>query len=70
MDYNNLSSSLLIIGDTLLIPQKEQFINYFVRTNDTLESIAEHFNTTVEELMQVNYLNTPDIKIGQLLLIP
>lgn len=70
MDYNNLSSSLLNIGDTILIPQEKQLVNYFVRTNDTLASIAERFNTTVDQLMQLNNLNTTDVKIGQLLIIP
>lgn len=70
MEYNNLTSNLLNIGDMLLIPQNKQLINYFVRTNDTLESIATRFNTTVEEIMKVNSLNTTDVKIGQLLIIP
>ena len=70
MDYNNLSSSLLNIGDEILIPQSKQLVNYFVKTNDTLDSIAERFNTTVEEIMKTNSLNTTDIKIGQLLIIP
>lgn len=70
MEYNNLSSSLLNIGDNILIPQEKQLINYFVRTNDTLASIAERFNTTIDQLMQINNLNTTDVKIGQLLIIP
>ena len=70
MDYNNLSSSLLNIGNTILIPQTKQLINYFVRTNDTLQSIAQRFNTTIDEIMKVNNLNTTDVNIGQLLLIP
>lgn len=70
MDYNNLSSSLLNIGNTILIPQTKQLINYFVRTNDTLQSIAQRFNTTIDEIMKLNNLNTTDVNIGQLLLIP
>lgn len=70
MDYNYLSSSLLNIGNTILIPQTKQLINYFVRTNDTLQSIAQRFNTTIDEIMKVNNLNTTDVNIGQLLLIP
>ena len=69
MDYNNLSSSLLNIGDTILIPQEKQLVNYFVRTNDTLASIAERFNTTVDQILKLNNLNTTDVKIGQLLII-
>ena len=40
---------------------------YVVIKGDTLYSISKRFNLTVQELQQLNGLNTNDIKIGQVL---
>ena len=76
MDYNNLTSTNLQIGQTLLIPiikEEEildEYINYTVQSGDSLYSIARKFNTTVSELRNFNDLKTDLLSIGQVLRIP
>lgn len=41
-----------------------------VQVGDTLFSIARKNNTTVEAIMEANRLQTPDIQVGQVLIIP
>lgn len=70
---NNLSSNLLSIGQILKIPQLEetnQIISYTVKSGDTLYNIADQYNTTVSELMNLNGLTTNLLSIGQILKIP
>ncbi len=44
---------------------------YTVQPNDTLSSIAERFNTTVEELVAANGMTDPNsLQSGQTLIIP
>jgi LysM repeat protein len=43
---------------------------YIVKKGDTLYKIAQMFNTTVANIMQTNGLSTPNLNIGQLLVIP
>ncbi len=43
---------------------------YIVQPRDTLSAIAQHFNTTVDELVRLNNIPNPDvIRAGQVLLI-
>ena len=71
---NKLSNNVLSIGQTLLIPSEEElqedYSIYTVKKSDTLYSIAREFNTTVDELITLNRLNTIGLSIGQQLLIP
>ena len=69
MEYNNLDSNMISIGQQLSIPKTEEFFTYFVRTGDTLFSIASKFDTTIDNLKRINNLNTDDVTIGQLLII-
>lgn len=49
----------------------QAFTSYQVQPNDTLGSIAQRFEVTVEELLAVNDLADPDVlEVGQVLLIP
>lgn len=44
---------------------------YLVETGDTLSSLAERFNTTVDEILAANGLTDPNaLQVGQTLLIP
>jgi LysM repeat protein len=44
---------------------------YTVRTNDTLSTIADKFNTTIEKIQAFNNLgNSDEIEVGQVLQIP
>ena len=72
---NNLNSNNIIIGQRLYIPTREEILQedytiYTVKKGDTIFSIANRFNTSVQELMTLNRLNSLEITIGQQLLIP
>ena len=72
---NNLTSNLLNIGQTLKIPSEESpvtgdYIVYTISKGDSLYSIAQKYNTTVNELIKYNNLSSTNLKIGEQLLIP
>ena len=69
-EYNNLPSTLLSIGQVLLIPSVEDYITYYVQGGDSLYSIATRYNTTVDEIKRVNGLTSNLLNIGQALIIP
>jgi len=68
--YNNLPSTLLSIGQVLLIPSTEDYITYYVQSGDSLYSIASRYNTTVDEIRRLNNLTSNLLSIGQVLIIP
>ena len=76
MKYNNLSSDVITTGSVLTIPTttgSSTNLNssmYVVKAGDTLWNIAKGYNTTVENLMMMNSLNTDLITIGQRLKVP
>ena len=74
---NNLTSNTLTIGQELLIPGEgidetppSGNIVYIVKAGDSLWSIAQKFNTTVEELRRINNLTSDTLSIGQQLFVP
>ena len=70
---NNLKSNLLMVGQRLQIPLDEVTSSNFVYTvkrGDTLYSISNSYNTTVDKIMSLNNLNSTLLFIGQELLIP
>ena len=72
-DINGLTNSLLSIGQTLKIPTEEikNYNNiYTVKKGDTLYNIAKNYDTTVNELLQLNNLISTNLSIGQRLNIP
>jgi spore germination protein len=44
-------------------------LQYTVGPSDTLYSIAKRFNTTVQQLEAVNNLQSPDLRLGQTIVI-
>ena len=74
IEYNNLSSTNLSIGQKILIPsinnEENNYDTYIVKSGDTLYKIANTYNTTVDNLMNINNLSTNLLSIGQKLLIP
>ena len=73
VNYNNLTSTNLSIGQQILIPTQEEVetgMTYTVKSGDTLYKIAERYNTTVREIMSLNDLKTSILSIGQVLKIP
>ena len=69
MNYNNLTSNLLSIGQTLKIPSNNTSSIYVVKSGDTLYSIARQFNTSVQDIKNKNNLTTNTLSIGQTLKI-
>ena len=80
IQFNNLKTSDLSIGQILKIPTpgvtppievpSGEFISYTVQPGDNLYSIAQRYNTTIDELMKTNNLTTTLLSIGQILKIP
>ncbi len=68
---NNLTNNTLQIGQRLLIkkvtPQAGK--TYTVQKGDSLYSIAQKFNTSVDNLKDINNLTTDSLSIGQVLVI-
>lgn len=69
---NKLDSNILSIGQLLYLteqsPQEESI--YVVKRGDTLYSISQQFNTTVDNLIKINNLTNNTLSIGQQLQIP
>lgn len=72
MKLNNLSTSVLSVGQTLVIPIENSDIQrtYTVQRGDTLYSIAKKYNTTVEEIKRANNLSNNILSVGQNIIIP
>lgn len=71
---NNLKSNLISVGQQLIIPgaapSDQTNVTYVVQKGDSLWSIANANNTTVDELANLNDLGTNTIYVGQALQIP
>lgn len=73
INFNQQGSTLLHIGEQLLIPinnQTNNNIQYIIKPGDTLYNIAKRYNTNVDEIKRINNLNTNMLKIGETILIP
>ena len=77
VSFNNLGTTLLQIGQQLLIPKQEsnqdgnsQGVIYIVKSGDTLWNIAKKYNISVDELKSANKLTNNMLSIGQKLVIP
>lgn len=71
---NNLSSNSLSVGQILKIPTKVVDVGdmelYQVKSGDTLYSIANKYNISINELKTLNDLIDNNLSVGQLLNVP
>ncbi len=70
---NNLTNNNLSIGQVLKIPASttsSTYFDYVVVSGDSLYSIARKYNTTVDEIKNINNLKSNSLSIGQILRIP
>ena len=85
-EANNLTSNALIVGNQLIIPssnkennndniegldeEDKMYINYTVKSGDSLYSIARKYNTSINIIKDVNNLESDNLSINQILKIP
>lgn len=76
--YNNLNSNFLSIGQKLKIPGNvepeidtgnKNYISYVIKSGDSLYSIAQKYNTTVDKIKKDNNLDSNVLTIGNILLV-
>lgn len=74
---NNLTSNLLSIGQTLIIPSTTpevtppgEYIIYTVKSGDTLYKIANQYGVSVNDIIEFNQLPSTSLSINQQILIP
>ncbi len=72
IEYNNLGTTVLTPNQVLKLPTNVELNEniYIVKPGDTLYSIAQNFNTTVNEIITLNNLSNNTLTIGQQLQIP
>jgi peptidoglycan DL-endopeptidase LytE len=69
MDYNNLSSSTIYVGQeiSLLAPASHEVSTYTVKSGDTLWKIATKHGLSVSQLRTYNHLTSDMLNVGQVL---
>ena len=60
---------LLYVGETLKVPSVDGLL-YTVKSGDTLDSIAVAYTTSIEEILDVNDLESASLVVGEDLFIP
>lgn len=72
-EINNLNTNTILPGQILIIKENvtpPQPTTYKVQKGDTLYSISQKFNTTVDEIKRLNNITSNNIYINQELYIP
>lgn len=74
-ELNNLTSNNLSVGQVLKTPESAEKPDtntsdtYIVKSGDTLYKIAQQFNLTVQDLINLNNLSNTNLSVGQVLKI-
>ena len=74
-ELNNVKADTLQVGQTLIIPSKsginpDNMFMYSVKKGDSLYSIAKVYGTSVDAIKKLNYLDSNNLYIGQIIRIP
>lgn len=74
-ELNGIKGGNLAVGTVLRIPNKsglnpDNMFMYTVKAGDSLYSIARKYNTTVNDIINLNYLKSNNLSVGQVLRIP
>lgn len=74
-ELNGIKGSNLQIGRELIIPSKSgtnpnNLFMYTIKSGDTLYGIARKYNTTVQDIMNLNYFKDTILYPGQIIRIP
>lgn len=74
-ELNSIKGSNLQVGQVLNIPSKSgtnpnNLFMYTVVKGDSLYKIAQKYNTTVQAIIDLNYLKNTNLSVGQILRIP
>ena len=75
---NNLTTNTLRVGQMLQIPGKGEvdvpneidYVEYRVKSGDSLYAIARNYGATVDEIKKFNNLTSNNLSVGQILKIP
>ena len=66
---NNLTSDVLSVGQVLLLPTSNMNVNdiivYKVKKGDSLYALAKEYNTTIDDIKQLNNLQSDVLQINQ-----
>ena len=74
-NINNLTSDILSVGQVLIIPENSNRNSntsnlYVVKRGDSLWSIANKFNVSINKIRMLNNLNSDILTICQTIIIP
>ncbi|KAF7785537.1 hypothetical protein PRUB_a4218 [Pseudoalteromonas rubra] len=67
--FNQLNSDMIRIGQTLLLPSREEKLDYVVKRGDSLWRIAKQFGVTVKDLKRWNQRDNNRLRLGETLAI-
>ena len=69
MQIQNIESAEFRPIDTEELESRPGIVGYFVQQGDTLWNLAKKYNTTVENIKEVNYMEKEGINKGDKILI-
>lgn len=70
INYNNLPTTVLSVGQIIKIPNTTSNVTYTVKSGDTLYKIANNYGVSVDSIKKLNNLTSNNLTIGMQLYIP